>query len=309
MTEETLMRTWKGPGPAWRLVAVGLAALAAAGTLTAAAGKAKLTSPWRDRDIRVDGIGVEWSALQPLAKNVRLAIGLANDAEHLYIALVTSDAATSMQMLQQGLIVWFDAKGGKKRQFGIRYPMGMTPDQQGQRGGDPGRASGGRSGGAPPPEGGFGSPGAPPDVGKMYARAEADGQLRRLEILGEGKDTQIASIDSAAPLELKTGWSEGTLVYELKIPLARNGNLPGLGVQPGAIIGIGLETPKRSGGDSGGMRIGGPGGMGGGMGGRGGGMPGGRGGGMGGPGGFGRGVPGPLKLWTTLLLSPAPSGK
>jgi hypothetical protein len=273
----------------------------------AAPGKAKLTSPWRDREIKVDGLATDWSEFQPVAKDVRLSIGLASDADHLYLALASSDAPTSMQIIQQGLIVWFDPKGGKKQQLGIRYPVGMSPGEKGQRGGERGGAPGGRGGEYGPPEG---APGTPPerasgtssDVGRMYARAEADGRLGHFEILADGKEAQVVGIQSAAPFELKTGWGEGTLVYELKIPLAREGDLPGLGVRPGAIVGVGLESPRRS--EPAGFRMGGPGGgMTGGMGGIGGGMR----GGMSGPGGSWQDLLDPVKVWTTVLLSPAPT--
>ena len=136
----------------------------------------------------------------------------------------------------------------------------------------------------------------------MYARADADGRLARFETLSDGKEPQVRSIVSAAPLELKTGWSEGTLLYELKIPLAREGDLPGLGVRPGAIVGIGLESPQRS--EPGGFKMGGPGGgKGGGMGGMGGGMR----GSLGGPGGSWQDLLDPLRVWTTVLLSPPPA--
>ena len=203
------MRKCSGLRPAWRVAAtIGVVTLTATGVLTAAA-KAKLTSPWRDRDIRVDGIGGEWRELQPLAKNVRWGIGLASDADHLYVALITSDALTTRQTLQEGLIVWFDAKGGKKRQFGIRYPTGMMGGPGGPRGGAQGEMGGGRGGELPPREGGpIGSPGTAADVGSMFARAEAEGRLRQLEILRDGHEDQPASIDAVAPLELKMGWRE-----------------------------------------------------------------------------------------------------
>lgn len=325
------MRTSNGWGSAARWVAAGLTVVAASVTIISAASKAKLTSPWRDRDITVDGIGSEWRDVQPLAKNIRWSIGLASDSDDLYMALITSDAATSQQFLRQGLIVWFDAKGGKKKAFGIRFPVGVGPGQRSQREGGwsgPGGDRGGEGGGQAPgrrgrefaPEGGYGGRGAAGDVGEMFSRAEADGELDHVEILREGQDPQDAIVGRIAPLEVKAGWREGTLVYEMKIPLAQGSHLAGLGVRPGAIIGLGLETPKRNeeagrmgrGGEGRGGGIGGGMGRPGGAGGRGG-FPGGMGGGMGRgmPGGEARGgfepnTPSALNLWTTVLISAGP---
>ncbi len=291
------------------VLAVGLAALVGFGVVVRAADKAKFISSWRSRDIVIDGISTDWPVLSPVARNVRLSIGLANDRDFLYLALETSDPATSVQLLRQGLIVWFDAQGGKKRQFGIRYPIGFSPEQTASRGGGPGGREGGtRSREVTSPDDGLG-PGALPDVSRIYSRAESDGRLRRFEILGDGKEAVTTSLDASAPLELKTGWSEGSLCYEVKIPLASAGGLPGLGVQIGALVGLGLETPKTNRDGDRSRQGGGMGGMGGGMGGRGG-M-----GGMGGQGGFGgpRGarpvMPEPLKLWTTIRIAAAPDSK
>jgi hypothetical protein len=109
---------------------------------------------------------------------------------------------------------------------------------------------------------------------------------------------------------------QGTLQYELKVPLARGADHPyAIDAQPGKSIGVGLETgkmPQRSFGSGRGGGFGGGGG-GGGMGGGGRGRGGGGGGGMGGRGGGGRGgggqrgfePPKPLKGWATVTIAPA----
>jgi hypothetical protein len=78
---------------------------------------------------------------------------------------------------------------------------------------------------------------------------------------------------------------QGTLRYELKVPLAKTTDHPyAIGTAPGKTIGIGLETPKPERSSSGG------GGRGNGGGGYGGGGYGGHGGGVGGHGGMHGGV-------------------
>ena len=219
-----------------------------------------------------------------------------------------------MMIERQGLVVWLDAKGKKNKRFGLHYPETAempTPGEGGFRrpggggGGYGGR--GGNAGGQPPQEGQRQGP--PPDP-------QTDGRWQHMEIMGPGKDDKRdLMLDHVPGLEVKVGDHEGVLTYELKVPLQVAGDDPyAIGVQPGAVIGLGLETPKfqmpRR-----------PGGFGGGFGGRGGGMGGGEMGGMGGGrrGGFGgeggggeRGQSGgrmrmePLKLWATVTLATAP---
>ncbi len=131
--------------------------------------------------------------------------------------------------------------------------------------------------------------------------------MNRLEILGPEKDDAHSFVADRAPgVTVKLAEVEGSIVYELKVPLAASADAPyAIGTQPGATIGLGLETPKVERPSMEGRRGGGMGGFGGGMGGRGGGM-GGRGGGMGGRGGGGRGgfePAKPMKIWATVRLA------
>ncbi len=292
-----------------RLTAVGLvllAVLAVASIALDAASKAKLTSDWTATPIVVDGTNTAWSAFASVDKDVRLSVAVKNDDQYLYLALVTSDTPTAFQILNQGLIVWFDVEGGSKKRLGIQYPLGRAVGATGD------------------PQGG-----QPLDPEAMWRRRLADDRLLLAELLGPGKDDiKSLVLDLSQPIRAKLGHAEGTLIYELAIPLARAPNSSdGLGVRPGAVIGIGLETPQRGdtpaagrGGYGGGGTGGGRGGYGGGMGGRGGG---GGYGGMGGRGGYGGGMGGrggatrgegsasaqrmkSMKVWTTVQLAVPP---
>jgi hypothetical protein len=286
-----------------------------------AAPKAKLMSEWPKTPVVVDGKATEWPTLVSIAKDVHFSIAVRNDDRTLYIALITSDAGTALQTLNQGLVVWLDAKGGTKKVFGVHYPIERPG---GTLGGGGNRTVG------------------PPDPDAVWNRAISDGRLDVAELLGPEKDQVRTLILDASPSILaKIGHAEGMMVYELAVPLAVSPDSPeGLGALPGAIIGIGLETPERkaesssyggrgggrtggSGGGSGGYGGGGRGGGGygggggrggggyggGGAGGYGGGGSGGRGGGMAGPGGsFGQQAK-PLKAWTSVQLAAEPASR
>jgi hypothetical protein len=255
----------------------------------------QIESQWRDRDVVIDGNNGEWAGpLRPVEENHPIISAAMNDGQFLYVVLSTSDAASRRQILRQGLIVWFDPSGGEKKHFGVKFPVGVLPEE--------GRGRGGYRRGAerPPSDSGSGD----------TAPADQTEPTNRLEVYGPQKDDVHSFVTDMAPgIAVKVGQVEGYLVYELKVPLARNAETPyAIETKPGALIGFGLETPKIERPPSEG-RGGGMGGMGGGMGGRGGGGMGGRGGGgMGGR----RGGGGdrnqseqakPLKSWATLQLA------
>ncbi len=266
-----------------------IAALAAPVVVDAGGGKQRIDSHWKDREITIDGDDGEWAGpLVPIDGHQQLTTAAENDGQYLYLVLSTSDATLRAQIVGHGLIVWFDPGGKEKKYFGVKFPVGMSPGDM------PGR---GRGFHRPDPPAGAG-PGDPP------ARVAALEPPNRLEVYGPEKDDIHSFVADRAPgLSVKVGQVEGALVYELRVPLGRNDGSPyAIDTRAGAVLGVGLETPKRErprerdgrgmGGFGGGGR-GGRGGMG-------------RGGGMRG-GGVMRGPdvepPKPLKTWATLQLA------
>src|SRR5262249_56442654 len=119
-------------------------------------------------------------------------------------------------------------------------------------------------------------------------------------------DARVVTRDQAKGVDVAVRSEQGTLQYELKVPIAKSADHPyAIEAVVGKPIGFGLEAGKPQQHSFG---MGGPGGGygGGGMGGRGGGM-GGHGGGMHGGGGGGRGggeAAQPLKRWGLVAIAP-----
>ncbi len=239
--------------------------------------KYEIKSQWKDRDIVVDGRSVDWLDTLTFVEEFNVSLGIANDTDYLYICAVVENPLVRMQVMRQGLTVWFDPKGGRKKTIGISFPLGF----QGMR--------------EPPAE--FGEE---PDIEKLQRTFPMS--LNELEILGpDRKEKRRMRKAEAEGIDVALNVSSGKLVYELKIPLIKSSDRPyAVNVQPGSSFGIGIETiPRRDMGQSprrktGGMRrpVGGgnPG-----MGGR---------GGMGQmPGGGRPGMPRNLKLWLSVSLS------
>jgi hypothetical protein len=268
--------------------------------LVLAAKRQVVESHWRDRDITIDGDHGEWPGpLVAVEENHPLLTAAVNDGQDLYIVLSTSDSALRRQIFRQGLIVWFDPSGSDKKHFGLKYPVGVPPEERESRGG---YRRGGYGGGRPPSDSGT------DDHGRTQGSMPADPEpTDRLEVYGPQKDDAHSFVTTMAPgIAVKTGNVEGYAVYELKVPLAKTADAPyAIEAKPGALIGFGVETPKVEQPSHEGR---------GGMGGFGGGMGGGRGGGMGGHGGGGGRGGGegggaeqvkPLKVWAAIQLAKA----
>ena len=233
---------------------LGLAALFVGLTLApvvATGAKAKLQSQWKDRDIRVDGgdgTGAAWTQFVSFSKDSPFMVSLYNNQNFLYLSFRTSDQSARLQLLQRGLIVWFDADGGTKKRFGIQYPIGGLayglPGGRGRGRGAPPRQDDGSGNDDPRVQG--------PDA--MWTEAEADGRLDNIEVLGPGKDDRrrlvLGKIEGIAA---KIWSAEGTVTYQLQVPLRTSSELPyGIGsTAPGSVIGLGLATPELDTGGSG----------------------------------------------------------
>jgi hypothetical protein len=251
-----------------------------------AAEKLHFDSHQRDGAIAVDGKFDDWTGnLEPLGANPE-SIQVVNDGEFLYLRLTASEATARRQIMRQGMTVWFDPSGGTKKKLGVRFPV-VEPGESG--GEDQGRGHRyGADQSAEPP--------APSD---------------RVDILGPGKDDARSLTREHLPgVDVAIRSAEGTLQYELKVPLTKTADHPyAIEAEPGKTIGIGFETGKpeqsANGHGGGGYGGGGGGGYGGGMGGHRGGMGGRGGGGAGRHGESGYQQSKPLKAWATVTIAQA----
>jgi len=212
--------------------------------------KLELNSNWRDREITVDGKNADWLGAMLFFEEDNVSVGLLNDENFFYICMIAEDQLIRAQVMMQGFTLWFDPDGGKKKTFGIKYPVGMQASERGMR----------------------------RDEQDLERAREAPRRLmNELEILGPGKDElKKMLIEEAKGIEINIEFSSGMLVYELKVPLIQSEQYPyAIGAEAGSSVGIGLETSKMERSDmrrqmSGGMGGGGPtGGMRGGAGSRG----------------------------------------
>jgi len=297
-----------------------IAVLGFAAILFTGCGTVNVASKWADSYITVDGVDDEWQNGSYYIKDHNLLLGIKNDEENFYFALITSDETNKQQILRSGLTLWFDNEGGSDKKFGIRFPLGMkAPEMNRDKNNKPasglsGQEENGEEQGMPPGEQNGeqkkpGQNGMPaPDFSKMEAA------FTDLEILSD-KDTSRMSVDAAKGIAVKMKVIDDKLVYEFKIPLRKNdASSYAIEVNKDNEFSLGIETSVSNekggkggpGGDmpEGGDMSGGPGGMppgGGGPGGGPGGMP--PGGGRGGRGPGGSSSQEALSYWLNVILA------
>lgn len=236
----------------------------------------EIMSRWGDGDITPDSL--------VYFENHRVALGIQNDQEYLYLLLTVGDRQQQRLIAFRGLTVWFDYTGGDERRLGIHYPIGAGFPPAGEmRGRRP-----------------FPDQRPMMDTSWTFPQNFPD----ELDIYGpmEGEHERLRMSETKG-IEVHIMAQDGSLRYAMKVPLMDSGpHLYGIGARPGTLVGVGVNT----GGFFGQHEGGGP-------------MPGGGngerpGGGMGRPPGGTQGAPPgrmreqvkPLDLWFTVRLAGGP---
>ena len=103
--------------------------------LNGCSGGLKLTSDWQQSEMNMDGTDAEWQGGLYYDDASDMVYGVRNDDKYVYLFLKTQNRSTQMQIMRQGLTVWFDREDEKNQTFGIKYPMsrqethaGFSPD-------------------------------------------------------------------------------------------------------------------------------------------------------------------------------------
>ncbi len=176
-----------------------------------------------ERQVAIDGRSDDWAGNLFIVKNEGVTLGFLNDQEYFYVCLRAEDNSRRGQIMRSGLTVWFDPKGGKKKTLGIKFPLGLPPDER------------------PMPRGDFGEEEEEPD-----SKRPGEENLNELEIIrSENEEPEKMEVAEAKGIEIKALPSRGGLVYELKIPLVQSDENPiAVGAEPGKTIGVGFETGK-----------------------------------------------------------------
>ena len=185
----------------------------------------ELTSKWLDRDISIDGDDVDWKNTTVFLENTRVAVGLFNDEDYLYISLSPWDARRQNLIINKGLIIWFDPAGNHEKRFGICFPLEKEYETV--------------------------------LMVRQNDRKESEKTLQAfkelqdsLEIIARAEEKPIRmdlAEARATGISVGVGNSDGRLFYELKVPI-HSGSGTTYAINPNGTkpFNIGFETPEVS---------------------------------------------------------------
>lgn len=184
----------------------------------------ELTSIPVKNKILIDGNASDWAANLKYLSDEKVALGVTNDNNYLYLCLTTTDMSKVMPMFVGGFTVWVENEDNDVNKIGIKYPLNnivsesrimLNPGEFRKRGRDM-------------------------IISKMINKQD---EIRILN-----KDdfpvTVISTSDSSS-LTARLGFNNGQFVYELRLPLKLDEqNKYGINAVPGNKLLVKFETEK-----------------------------------------------------------------
>lgn len=91
-------------------------------SLIAGCGGDKIENQWADREIVIDGKFADWEGIaQYTLEDQNLVMGVANDANNLYLMFRGTDEQMARRIQMLGVTIWMDKENKKQKNYGINY--------------------------------------------------------------------------------------------------------------------------------------------------------------------------------------------
>jgi hypothetical protein len=91
------------------------------------AGPIAVGSQWTSRPVTIDGRGDEWAEVELFhPQDADISCGVMNDRDHLYLLISTWDAGLIRAIHNEGLVIWLDPSGGRRKERGLRLRGGAA---------------------------------------------------------------------------------------------------------------------------------------------------------------------------------------
>lgn len=82
----------------------------------------KIQNQWADREIAIDGKFADWEGIaQYTLEDQNLVMGVANDANNIYLMFRGTDEQLARRIQMMGVTVWVDKENKKQKKYGICY--------------------------------------------------------------------------------------------------------------------------------------------------------------------------------------------
>lgn len=188
-----------------------------------------MISKWQENELTIDGSKQDWGYNLRYLKDEKVAIGITNDEQNLYLCLVVSENEKIMNILRSGFTIWIDPQNSDAETFGIQYPIKRISNDVRE----------------------FSKKTRILDMAdrKKYIINKLLAEQDEFLILNQDKYSLSAySLNNNIGIEVKIGIEMNQLVYELKIPLTnKKDSLIKFNVQPNDEIKLGFlaEVPQR----------------------------------------------------------------
>jgi hypothetical protein len=187
-------------------------------------GAYKISSSWKDRDIKIDGDDSEWNGRMTQCDST--FFGVCNDTDSLYMCITTTDDNVKSQLLGmygQTFTLWFDPDDDNNKTFGLRFSSGKPYSKT--------RA---------------GSDSTLSDKNQIFMTAAKEYKENlKVAVIENGKI--IAQLADTKGIETALGVAQDgkKLTYELKVPLKTNDStIYAIKTSPGKTIGVIFESSK-----------------------------------------------------------------
>ena len=184
-----------------------------------------IESQWAATPMTIDGFDSDWSGTPMVSSEDGLAdYALKNDGTSLYLLFAIRNPKFLTNISATGLTVYFNTEGKKSKDRGLRFVRRAVPTELFI-------SSTEKSGGSLSPE------------KKAELRARPYQVIFHCEVLGykPGKDAPAQAPETSMPPVYAAVGNQSFVVFECRIPLSREGQPGGIGIEPGKPIKLGFE--------------------------------------------------------------------
>ena len=193
----------------------------------------KVESIFKIHKIVIDGNDEDWSDAKYYIKKHDIVFGVMNDNDFLYLCFYPTTSELTRQVLSQGLTLWINNDAKRKKNYGIRFPLGMQNLMNQQM----------------PEENGNQSRKSNPNNGKVDPKMMdlmVKSISKELEIISQGNEQkEVIKFADLNGVEIGIAFEKELFAYELKIPLADNPDFTAsIGADPTSKITLGFEVPE-----------------------------------------------------------------
>ena len=184
----------------------------------------QLTSTSVPGKIDINGDASDWGTSLKYLPDEKVAIGVSNDNDYLYLCLASGDMSKIMPMFAGSFVVWVENENKNDNTIGIKYPLHNIVNES--------RI--------------MINPGEFQEKGRGMMISKMIKDQDEIRILNKDNfPLTVISVSDSSGLTARLGYNNDQFIYELRVPLKVNEqNQYGINADPGEKLLIKFETEK-----------------------------------------------------------------